>query len=463
MTESTGHSVVPVSAAGRKPRSFHIMTKPIGPLCNIQCSYCFYLEKERLYADHDRASAFRMTDATLEAYIQQYIAAQEVPEISFAWQGGEPTLMGLDFFRRAVELQKKHCPPDKKITNAFQTNGILLDDAWCEFLSANRFLVGLSVDGPAHLHDRYRVTRDGKPTHVDVMKAMQRLKKHGVEFNTLTVVHRELARAPLEVYHFLKEHGSGFMQFIPLVERVGSAPEKLAEPPRLRVLNHPSEVTPWSLEPLPWGEFLCAVFDEWVRHDVGRQYVQMFDVQLGIWAGYGSSLCYFAETCGHALAMEHNGDLYACDHYVYPEFKLGNMHETPLAELADRPQQKLFGQAKRDTLPRYCRECSVRFACHGECPKHRFAITPEGESGLNYLCAGYKKFFAHIAPYMTIMADLLRHQQAPAAIMQMLAGSDQATPRRPVGAGAARLHPPGRNEPCPCGSGRKYKVCCGRS
>ncbi len=454
--------------AGIQPRSFHIMTKPIGPICNINCSYCFYLEKERLYPEHERAAQFRMNDATLEEYIRQYIAGQNVPEINFAWQGGEPTLMGLEFFKRVVELQKKYGPPGVTIQNAFQTNGILIDDAWAEFFAANHFLVGLSIDGPAHLHDRYRLTREGKPTHELVMRALNLFKKHHVEFNTLTVVHRELAHAPLEVYRFLREHGSGFMQFIPLVERLGAMPEKLAKPPALKVLSNGAEVTPWSVEPEAYGDFLCAIFDEWVRRDVGMQYVQMFDVQLGIWAGMGSSLCYFAETCGRAMALEHNGDLYACDHYVYPEYKLGNLHERSLSELSEVPQQRQFGQDKKDTLPKYCRECSVRFACNGECPKHRFAVTPDGEPGLNYLCAGYKKFFSHIDPYMKMMVDLLRHQQAPAQIMQILAqreGRAPATPMpsRPMTArgGAMPGAKPGRNDPCPCGSGKKYKKCCG--
>ncbi len=443
--------------------AFHVMTKPIGPICNLDCKYCFYLEKEKLYPDK---SNWRMPENVLERYVQQYIESQDVPEISFAWQGGEPTLIGVDFFRRVAAYQQKYAG-GRKITNAFQTNGTLLDDEWCSFFKENAFLIGLSIDGPRKYHDRYRVDKEGKSTFDEVCRGLQFLKKHSVDFNTLCVVNRFNATAPLEVYEFLKTEGSGFMQFIPLVERAGR-PESgldLAEPPvlladggriSLRILGESAGpgVTPWSVEPLAYGEFLCAVFDRWVRNDVGRAFVQIFDVQLGIWLGMPSSLCVFGQTCGNAMALEHNGDLYSCDHYVYPQYKLGNVMDTPIRAMLDSEQQRRFGADKFNTLPKYCRECDVQFACYGECPKHRFAKTPDGEAGLNYLCAGYKRFFRHIDPYLTTMAQLLQQGRGAYEIMDVLRAKEQ-TPARPGG------HKAGRNDPCPCGSGRKYKKCCG--
>jgi uncharacterized protein len=443
------------------PRSFHLMSKPVGPICNLDCKYCFYLEKEKLYPGK---SNWRMPDEVLEKFVRQYIEAQQVSEITFAWQGGEPTLIGLDFFRRAVELQQRYAN-GKKISNAIQTNGTLLDDAWCEFLKSNGFLVGLSIDGPRKYHDLYRVDKQGLPTFDKVIAAARRMKRHGVEFNTLCVVNRANSAAPLDVYRFLKSEGSGYIQFIPLVERAGTGELPLAEPPvlvepgrvRLRVSpdaqapQHGS-VTAWSVEPVAYGNFLCAIFDEWVRKDVGRVFVQIFDVQLGIWMGQPSTLCVFGETCGDAMALEHNGDLYACDHYVYPQYKLGNVATDSLADLVASPAQRKFGTDKRDTLPRYCRECEVKFACNGECPKHRFITTPDGEPGLNYLCAGYKKFFRHIDPYMREMGRLLHARQPASGIMKILADADRSSASGPVG----------RNDSCPCGSGRKFKKCCGR-
>jgi len=442
------------------------MTKPIGAICNIDCKYCFYLEKEKLYGDKKNAAEFRMNDATLETYVRQYIEQQNVPEINFAWQGGEPTLMGLAFFERVVALQKKYAN-GKKISNAFQTNGMLIDDAWCEFLKREGFLVGLSLDGPQEIHDLYRVTRAGKPTWPQVMNALTLLKKHRVEFNTLTVVHKEMAYKPLEVYQFLREHGSGYVQFIPLVERIGGGggeqrdAHDLAEPPLLKIWTPYAAVTSWSVEPQQYGEFLCKIFDEWVRRDVGKVYVQIFDVMLGIWAGYGSSLCFFSETCGKALAMEHNGDLYSCDHFVYDKYKLGNINEKSIQELVEGSQQTQFGNDKRDALPKYCQRCEVRFACNGECPKHRFTTTPEGEPGLNYLCPAYKRFLPHIDPYMKTMARLLHSGRAPAEIMQMLAERDAQTKTPAPSLVRPVATMPGRNDPCPCGSGKKFKKCCG--
>jgi uncharacterized protein len=438
------------------------MTKPIGPICNLDCKYCFYLEKEKLYPDK---SNWRMPENVLERYIQQYIEAQDIPEITFAWQGGEPTLMGVEFFKRVAAYQQKYAE-GKTIKNALQTNGTLLDDDWCAFFKQHDFLIGLSIDGPRHLHDKYRVDKKGEPTHDLVMRGMGLLRKHQVEFNNLVVVNRANQHYPLEVYNFLKEHGSGFMQFIPLVERIGASgsPLDFAEPPALhrtesgislpiisdlKFEKGGAAVTDWSVQAEAYGNFLIRIFDHWVRHDVGRVFVQIFDVQLGIWLGMPSTLCVFGETCGNAVAMEHNGDLYSCDHYVYPQYKLGNVMEMGMREMLDSPQQRAFGMDKRDTLPKYCRECDVRFACNGECPKHRFISTPHGEPGLNYLCAGYKKFFRHIDPYMQMMANLLRHQQPAALVMEMLAREEK--PAQKVG----------RNDPCPCGSGKKFKKCCG--
>jgi uncharacterized protein len=434
------------------------MAKPIGPICNLECRYCYYLGKEAMFDQEGQASrrSRQMPEEVLEAYVRQYIEQQDVPEISFAWQGGEPTLLGVRFFQRAVALQQRYAN-GKRIINALQTNGTLLDDAWGAFLAENGFLVGLSVDGPRDLHDAYRVDKQGRPTFDAVMRGLETLKRHHVEFNTLTVVNRRNSREPERVYRFLKEIGSGFLQFIPLVERDapeplaspnGLIPIKLAPPPRQGSARAP--VTDWSVRPEDWGSFLTTIFDHWVRHDVGRVFVQQFDVALGVWSGTGASLCVFAETCGKALVVEHRGDIYSCDHYVYPEFCLGNIRETALTEAVHSPAQVAFGNDKRDTLPRYCRQCDVRFACNGECPKHRFLRTPEGEFGLNYLCAGYQRFFRHVDPHMRTMTALLRARRAPAEIMDLLARAERERAIRTAG----------RNEPCPCGSGRKYKQCC---
>lgn len=434
------------------------MAKPIGALCNLDCRYCYYLGKEAMYDREMRQTrpTRRMCDEILEIYVRQYIEQQDVPEVGFAWQGGEPTLLGVPYFERVVALQQRYAN-GKRILNALQTNGTLLDDAWGTFLAENGFLVGLSVDGPRELHDAYRVDKRGRPTFDAVMRGLETLKRHRVEFNTLTVVNHRNSLEPERVYRFLKEIGSRFLQFIPLVERDapealvagnGRVPSRLAPPPRPGSPRAP--VTDWSVRPEQWGSFLTTIFDRWVRRDVGRVFVQQFDVALGIWSGAGASLCVFAETCGKALAIEHNGDIYTCDHYVYPEFRLGNIRETSLRETVVAPAQVAFGNDKRDTLPRYCRRCAVRFACNGECPKHRFLRTPEGESGLNYLCAGYRRFFRHVDPHMRTMSALLRAGRAPAEIMTLLARAERELAMRTAG----------RNEPCPCGSGRKYKQCC---
>jgi uncharacterized protein len=423
-------NVLPEGAAmeGRAVRPFHIMTKPMGAVCNLNCSYCFYLEKERLYPEKQATREFRMTEEVLEDYIRQYIAQQASPEIHFAWQGGEPTLMGLDFFRRVVALQRQHSV-GKTIHNAMQTNGILLTDEWCAFLREHGFLVGLSIDGPAELHDGYRVDKAGRPTHAQVMAAWGRLKAHGVDVNTLTVVHRQNAAKPLEVYEFLKEHGAEVMQFIPLVERAGQEgaasgerEDALVGPPNpLKPRPDPAAlVTSWSVLPEDFGAFLCRIFDHWVRRDVGKVFVTMFDWQLAITMGMGSPICVFSETCGRALAMEHNGDVYACDHYVYPEYRRGNIARETLAALVEGRDQQRFGAAKRDTLPAYCCRCEVLQHCQGECPKHRFMTTPDGEPGLQYLCPSYKRFFNHVRPRLELMASLIGAGRAPAEVMRMI-------------------------------------------
>ncbi|MDR3688121.1 MAG: anaerobic sulfatase-maturation protein [Fimbriimonas sp.] len=389
------------------------MTKPNGAVCNLDCTYCYYLEKERLYPG---AKSFRMTDEVLTSFIRQYIRAQSAPVVTFAWHGGEPTLLGIPFFERALEIQARYAK-GKTIENAFQTNGVLLDDKWGEFLAKNKFLIGISIDGPEELHDVYRTNKGGRPTHSQVMRGLRVLQKHGVEFNTLSVVNRKNSYQPLEVYHFLKEIGSEFIQFIPIVEQLASEPDEDGIRMPKPYANPSSKVADWSVEPLQYGIFLQTIFDEWVRHDADKIYVQMFDVALQSWLNFVPSLCVFAPTCGNAMAMEHNGDLYSCDHFVYPEDKLGNIMELPLAKLAASPQQFEFGNAKRDTLPAQCRNCDYRFACNGGCPKHRFLETKDGEPGLNYLCEGYMHFFRHAAPYMEIMANEFRLGRSPANVM----------------------------------------------
>ncbi len=425
------------------PPAFHVLAKPTGAQCNLDCAYCFFLSKEALYPD----SRFRMTDEALETYTRQYIEAQRTPEVTFAWQGGEPTLMGLDFFRRAVELQRTYQRPGTEISNTIQTNGTLLDDEWGEFLREQRFLVGLSMDGPAEFHDRYRVDKGGKPTHEKVMRAARLLQEHGAEFNILCTVNSANADHPVEVYRFFRDEvRTQFIQLIPIVERVNADGRSF--------LQEGNTVTDRSVRPDQWGRFLIDVFDEWVRRDVGQVFVQMFDAALASWVGSAPAVCIFAPTCGDALALEHNGDLYSCDHFVEPKYLLGNIRGLPMVDLVGSEQQRSFGRDKLDGLPRYCRECDVRFACHGECPKNRFIETPNGEPGLNYLCAGYMAFFRHVDRPMRLMADLLRQGRFADEAMGILA--DKEARLRSAVAKA------GRNDPCPCGSGRKTKACHGR-
>lgn len=393
---------------------FHVLAKPIGPICNLDCKYCFYLEKEVLYPQE---SQWAMADDVLENYIRQYIEAQRSPVINFAWQGGEPTLLGVDFFYKAVALQQRYAN-GKRIENAFQTNGVLLNDEWARLFSDHQFLIGVSIDGPRELHDAYRVDKGGQPTFDRVMRGIDVLKRNQVEFNTLTAVNRANSQYPEEVYRFLKANGSGYMQFIPIVERISKKQTEdglaLVSP----AFNEAAHVAPWSVEPDEFGKFLTVIFDEWVRNDVGKIFVQLFDVSLESWMGLEPSLCVFRKRCGSALAIEHDGDVYSCDHFVYPKNRLGNIMSSPLATLAQSDEQQRFGDAKETTLPAYCRSCDVQFACNGECPKHRFAVTPDGEPGLNYLCAGYKAFFNHVDPYMRFMANELRSHRAPANVMR---------------------------------------------
>ena len=439
------------------PPRFHVLVKPTGATCNLDCAYCFFLSKEMLYP----GSRFRMADDLLETYIRQLIEAHRTNEVSIAWQGGEPTLTGLPFFRRSVELAEKYRRSGMTIEYTIQTNGTLLDDAWGEFLAANSFLVGLSIDGPRDLHDLYRYDKGGGPTFDRVMRGLDVLKRHGVEWNVLCTLHRQNAERPLDVYRFFRDElGAQFIQFIPIVERLTAAegtpaPVELWTSWRDRPLYTQTGdiVTERSITAEQYGRFLTTVFDEWVRRDVGQVYVQPFDVALANWVGAPSGLCIHSRTCGVALAIEHNGDLYSCDHFVEPAYRLGNIRETHFIELVASEQQQRFGQDKYDTLPAYCRACDVRFACHGGCPKDRFIHTPDGEPGLNYLCAGYKAFFHHVDAAMRFMGNELAHDRAPANIMAHMARQDAAL--------RAAFATVGRNDPCPCGSGRKFKQCHG--
>ncbi len=422
------------------PRAFHLMTKPRGAICNLDCKYCYFLSKERLYPGSD----FRMSETLLEEYTRQFIDAQHVPEVTFAWQGGEPTLMGLDFYRQAIGYQQKHKKPGMRIYNTLQTNAVTLDDAWCQFFAEHDFLIGVSLDGPQPLHDAYRVDKGGAPTFERVMDGIRLLQKHGVDFNILTTVHAANADHPLDIYRFLRDEvGTQFMQFIPIVERDNDTG-----------YQEGSEVTERSVGAEQYGDFLIAIFDEWVRHDVGRVFVQIFDVALAAWTGNNPGLCIFEETCGTALEMEHNGDVYSCDHYVESAHKLGNITEIPLSEIVVMEKQQAFGLAKRNTLPDYCLQCDVRFVCNGGCPKNRIINTPDGEPGLNYLCAGYKAFFTHIDAPMRFMASELAHRRSPANVMMHMQQSDVALEKAFAQAG--------RNDPCPCGSGIKFKKCHGK-
>ena len=449
----------PVDLPQNTPAAFHIMTKPSGAICNLDCTYCYFLSKEMLYP----GSRFRMADELLQTFIRQYIESQRVNEVTFAWQGGEPTLMGLDFFRRAIKYQRKYKRPGMKIQNSLQTNGTLLNEAWGRFFKKHDFLIGLSVDGPEKLHDAYRVNKGGAGSFKKVMRGWRLLRRFGVEYNILCTVHAANQDFPLDVYRFFRDElETQFIQFIPIVERVATSAqvdvawgESDGGEERPLYTQSGTQITDRSVNAKKYGTFLTTIFDEWVRHDVGRIYVQMFDVALGAWVGQPGGLCVFAPTCGSALALEHNGDVYSCDHYVEPDYLLGNIKQEHMLTLVASEPQKQFGQDKQSTLPKFCHSCDVKFACHGGCPKNRFIRTPDGEPGLNYLCAGYKAFFNHVDRPMKIMAGLLRQRRAPAEIMPLMAAEDGKRLQQSFAQAK-------RNDPCPCGSGKKFKLCHGR-
>ncbi|MCY9879351.1 anaerobic sulfatase maturase [Vibrio natriegens] len=421
---STAMPIVPMKTAFKSEqgneRRFHVMAKPGGAKCNIDCQYCFYLHKENLLHQPKQP---KMDDETLEAFVKSYIESQDGEQIVFSWQGGEPTLLGLDYFRKVVELQKKYKPSGTRIENDLQTNGILLNDEWCEFLLANNFLVGLSIDGPEELHDKYRKTRSGKPTFHLVMKAVEKLQRHGVRFNALVTVNRHNVKYPVEIYRFLtRELGVTYIQLAPVVEANDfhtTAPQfwneqmipvmgsELAKP------GHPmSVVTDWSVDPDDWGKFLSEMFVEWVNNDLGRVLVNLFETAVAQVMGKPAQLCITSEFCGKGLAIEHNGDVYSCDHYVYPEYKLSNIHEHSLNEMAFSTRQFSFGMAKRDSLPDYCKKCPYLKYCWGECPKNRLIKTPDGEEGLNYLCSGIRSFFDDTLPMLVGLSQILQQQNS---------------------------------------------------
>jgi uncharacterized protein len=433
------------------PPAFHLLAKPSGSTCNIDCTYCFFLSKDALYPGDKQ----RMSEATLDAYIRQLLEAHRTPQVTVAWQGGEPTLMGLPFFARAVELVEKYRRPGQVVQQTFQTNGILLDGAWCAFFKKHDFLVGLSVDGPRALHDAYRLDRRGQGTFDRVVEGWRHLRAHDVPFNVLCTVNAANQGRGREVYRFFRDElQAQWIQFIPIVERateetLGAANQGWSDRPgrekRPLYTQTGGLVTERSVGGAQYGQFLIDVFEEWVRCDVGRVYVQLFDVTLE--AHFGRHLlCIHAPTCGYGPALEHNGDLYTCDHFVEPGQELGNIHETPLVELVASPKLRKFGDDKRDRLTRQCQSCEVRFLCNGGCPKDRFATSRDGEPGHNFMCAGLEAFFQHTRPAMQVMANLLRSRKAPAEVMAWVAAED------------ARRDP---YQPCPCGGGRKFKFCHG--
>ena len=403
---------------GKKDRTFHVMVKPIGSTCNLDCTYCYYLSKEQLF---DVPAATRMSDETLERLVQQYIEGVTAEEVVFTWQGGEPTLLGLPFFHKVVELQKKYQKPNQRIENDLQTNGTLLNEEWYEFLRDHKFLVGLSIDGPRDLHDHYRVTRGNRPTFDKVFNAAKMLHRYGVPFNTLTCVHRYNARKPLEVYRFLRnELGSTYIQFIPIVEPKNfesTAPQTWnpadlprVDQPEARPGHPQSIVTDWSVDPHEYGLFLSRVFDEWLKKDLGRVLVNHFETLVAQHMGLPSQICIYNEFCGKGVVVEHDGNVYSCDHYVYPEYRLTNITRTKLHEQVFSRKQVQFGYAKSESLPQYCQDCSFLSDCWGECPKNRFVRTPDGEPGLNYLCSGLKRFFGHAIPKVDRLAASLQRQ-----------------------------------------------------
>lgn len=419
-------------------RAFHVMAKPTGAKCNLRCEYCFFLKAERLYP----GSTFRMSDEAMECYIRQTIEAHQTPDVTIAWQGGEPTLMGVDFFRRAIEVEKKYRKPGMRFENTLQTNGVLIDEEWCRFLHENNFLVGLSLDGPREMHDAYRRDGGGKSVFDKVVRAARLMQEHRVEFNVLCTVNAVNSLRPIETYRFFRDElEARYIQFIPVVELDGAGEARA--------------VTGRSVQPHQYGRFLIEIFDEWVRRDVGEMFVQFFDGVLASYLRGYSTLCILRPACGEGVALEHNGDLYSCDHFVEPDHLLGNIYQTPLPELVSSEKQRAFGRAKSAALPRSCRECEFLFTCHGECPKNRVLATADGEPGLNWLCAGLKDFFEHTKRPMQIMAELLRRGQNADGVIRILREEEKRRQRNPEKAG--------RNDRCPCGSGLKFKRCHGWS
>lgn len=433
----------------KAPPGFHLLAKPSGSTCNIDCTYCFFLSKEALYPNEKS----RMSQATLEAYIRQLLESHRSPRVTVAWQGGEPTLMKLEFFQRSMELVEKYRRPGQAIEHTFQTNGMLLDDDWCSFFKQHNFLVGLSVDGPRELHDTYRVDRHKKGTFDKVMEGWRYLKKHDVDFNILCTVNAANEKYGREVYRFFRDEiGAKWMQFIPIVERATEQTLDIANQgwsdqagrKRLLYTQTGNLVTERSVGAKQYGQFLIDIFEEWVRHDIGSVYVQLFDVTLE--ASFGRHLlCIHAPTCGYGPALEYNGDLYSCDHFVEPDYKLGNIHDTHMVELIASTAQRKFGADKRDTLTDQCQTCKVKNWCNGGCPKDRFAVSNAGEAGQNYLCPGLELFFMHTGPTFSLMAQLLRKGYAPSDVMGMIAEQD-----------TNRTY-----QPCPCGSGKKFRFCHG--
>lgn len=393
-------------------KPLYVMTKPVGAICNLACKYCYYLEKTNLYKEN--TSKFVMSDSLLEKFIEEYINSQTMPQVLFTWHGGETLMRPLSFYQKVVELQKKYAN-GRTIDNCIQTNGTLLNDEWCEFFHDNHWLVGISIDGPQEFHDEYRKNKQGKPSFMKVMQGIHLLNKHQVEWNAMAVVNDYNADYPLEFYHFFKELGCHYIQFTPIVERIHPHADgrHLAH-----VLQKDEKLADFSVSPEQWGNFLCTIFDEWVKNDVGEYFIQIFDSTLANWMGAQPGVCTMAPTCGHAGVMEFNGDVYSCDHFVFPEFKLGNIYEKSLIEMMYSEKQIQFGQQKKDSLPNKCKECKYLFACNGECPKNRFLTTEDGEPGLNYLCKGYYQFFDHVAPYMDFMKKELLAERPPANVMK---------------------------------------------
>lgn len=395
-------------------KPLYVMLKPAGAHCNLACKYCYYLEKNNLYQNSHR---HLMTDEMLEQFTREYIEAQTMPQVLFTWHGGEPLMRSIDFYKKALALQKKYAH-GKQIDNVIQTNGTLLTDEWCEFFAKNHWLVGISIDGPQEYHDHYRVTPAGKPSWEKVMQGIQLLKKHRVEWNAMAVVNAYNAEHPLEFYHFFRDNGCQYLQFTPIVERLtkhedGRTLASLADDREIPLADA-------SVTPQQWGNFLCTIFDDWVRHDVGKTFVEIFDCTLANWMGVLPGICAYSKECGHAGVMEHNGDVYSCDHFVFPEYKLGNIRDQSLIDMLYGEKQQAFSRLKHTSLPRQCKECDMEFACHGECPKNRFEKDKYGEPGLNYLCQGYYQYYTHVAPYMDFMKRELLAQRPPANIMNVL-------------------------------------------